>query len=119
MSVQLASAAQVEKWMQGLPLVGSRITELHASGAAKLDADWQGGWKQWLAGFKNPAAHPQLRLSAVAHSDGLQIEFPGATGQPATRIDVQRLDLDMQGNLIRGHDCHQWRRARQRYPCAP
>jgi translocation and assembly module TamB len=99
LSVQLASASQVENWLRGLPMAQGRVPDLHASGSALLEADWQGGWKQWLAGLKNPSAHPQLRMNAVAQSDGLRLDLPAGTGQPPMRIDVQALDLDVQGNL--------------------
>ncbi|MEO6078312.1 MAG: translocation/assembly module TamB domain-containing protein [Steroidobacteraceae bacterium] len=99
LSVQLASAEQMAAWLRGLPVVGKRLPDLRANGAAKLQADWQGGWRQWMAGFKAPASQPQLRVNALAHTDGLRIDVPAASGQPPTRIDVQKLDLDLQGNL--------------------
>jgi translocation and assembly module TamB len=98
-AVELASAAEMEKWLRGLPVVGNRMPELRASGAATLQADWQGGWRQWMAGLKNPATQPQLRLTAIAHSDGLRIHLPAVAGRPATRLDVEKLDLDVRGNL--------------------
>jgi translocation and assembly module TamB len=99
LSVQLASAEQVVAWLQGLPLIGEHLPALRASGAATLAADWQGGWRQWMAGFRNPASQPRLRLNAIAHTDGLQIDMPGTGVEPPTRIDVQKLDLNVQGNL--------------------
>jgi translocation and assembly module TamB len=98
-SLDLQSARQMADWLRGLPLVGERVPDLQASGAGTLKADWQGGWQQWIAGFRNPAAQPQLRLNAIAHSDGLRIDLPAASGQPPMRVDVQHLDLDVQGNL--------------------
>ncbi len=100
LSMQLASAEQMVAWLRGLPLVGERLPQLRASGAATLQADWQGGWQQWMAGFRDPAAQPQLRLNAIAHTDGLRVDLPVAGDQPPVRIDVQKLDLDVQGNLV-------------------
>ncbi len=116
LSVQLASAEQVVTWLRGLPLVGELLPELRASGAARLQADWQGGWRQWEAGFRNPASQPRLRLNAIAHTDGLHIDLPAVAGQSPTKIDVQKLDLDVHGNLaaatiavdgdVRANDTH-------------
>ncbi len=99
LSVQLASAEQVVNWIRNLPFIGEQLPALRATGAANLDADWQGGWRQWMAGLKNPSSQPKLHLNAVAHSDGLHIVAPAPEGQPPTRIDVQKLDLNVQGNL--------------------
>jgi translocation and assembly module TamB len=99
LSVQLASAEQLVSWMRGLPFIGEQLPDLRATGAANFDADWQGGWRQWMAGLKNPSSQPKLHLNAVAHSDGLHIVAPALKGQPPTRIDVQKLDLNVQGNL--------------------
>ncbi|MEO6186457.1 MAG: hypothetical protein ABIP38_12895, partial [Steroidobacteraceae bacterium] len=100
LSLQLESAEQAAEWLRGLPLVGQRMPELRATGAAQLNADWQGGWRQWLAGFRNPASQPRLRLNATAESDGLHIDLPAVAAQPPTRIDVQKLDLAVHGNLV-------------------
>ncbi|MEO8314257.1 MAG: translocation/assembly module TamB domain-containing protein [Pseudomonadota bacterium] len=99
LSVQLASAEQVVTWLRGLPFVGSRLPAWRADGAAALEVDWRGGWKQWLAGFRNPATQPQLHMNANAQTNGLRIDFPAIAGQPPTHIDVQKLDLNLQGNL--------------------
>ncbi|HXC57890.1 MAG TPA: translocation/assembly module TamB domain-containing protein [Steroidobacteraceae bacterium] len=100
LAVELSSAEQVVAWLRGLPFVGEQLPQLRATGAATLNADWQGGWRQWIAGFRNPASQPKLHLNAVAHSDGLHITAPAVAGQPPTRIDVQKLNLDVQGNLV-------------------
>lgn len=99
LSLQLASATQTEQWLRGLPLVGNRLAELRADGAATLQAEWNGGWRQWVEGLKNPAAQPQLRIAANAHTDGVRIRLPALAGQSATQFAVQKLDLDLQGNL--------------------
>lgn len=98
LEAQLASAEQVMKWIRGLPFIGEQLPDLRATGAGNLDADWQGGVRQWIAGFKNPASQPGLHLNAVAHTDSLRINIPVA-GQPPTRIDIQKLHLNAQGNL--------------------
>lgn len=99
LSLQLASAEQVATWLQGLPLIGERLPALQASGTATIAADWQGGWQQWEAGLRNPASQPQLRLNAIAQSDGLRVDVPGTAGDPPTRIEIEQLDLDVRGNL--------------------
>ncbi len=100
LSLQLASAEQVMGWLRGLPFMDGRLPDVHASGAASLQADWQGGWKQWMDGIRNPASQPQVHLNAVARSDGLQLDLPATTGQPPMKIDVRKLDLDLHGNLV-------------------
>jgi len=124
LSVQLTSAETMVAWLQRLPLIGERLQELQAAGAASLEADWRGGWQQWAAGLKNPATQPKLRLNAIAHADDLRIDVPVAPGEPATRFDVQELDLDLQGNLsaatlaisgdVRANDTHAMLDARLR-----
>lgn len=99
LSAQLASAEELVAWLRGLPLIGENLPAWRASGTASIDADWQGGWRQWMAGFRNPASQPGLRLNAIAKSDGLRINVPATASSAATRIDVQKLDLDVQGNL--------------------
>lgn len=116
LAVQLASAEQLVNWIKGLPFIGERLPGLRATGAANLDADWQGGWRQWVAGLKNPASQPRLHLNAIAHSDGLHIVVPATQDRPATRLEVQKLDLNAQGNLasatlaingdVRANDTH-------------
>jgi translocation and assembly module TamB len=98
-SLQLESAETVESWLRGLPFVGEHMPALHADGAGSLTADWQGNWRQWLAGIENPASQPRLHLNALAHTDGLRIDLPETATQSAIRVDVRKLDLDVQGNL--------------------
>jgi len=99
LSMQLTSAEQVMAWIRGLPFMGEQWPDLRATGAASLDADWQGGWRQWVAGVKNPASQPRLHMNVMAHSEGLRIDLPPTAGQPATHIDVQKLALNLTGNL--------------------
>ena len=61
LSLQLASADETAMWVRGLPVIGERLPALRASGAASLQADWQGGWRQWAEGFARPARYPQDR----------------------------------------------------------
>lgn len=98
-SLQLESAETVEAWLRGLPFVGDRMPDVHADGAASLTADWQGNWRQWLEGLKNPAAQPRLHMNALAHTDGLRIDLPASATQSARHVLVRKLDLDVQGNL--------------------
>ena len=97
--LQLDSAEQVLRWLRGLPFMEDRVPILQARGAAALDAEWQGGWRQWLEGLKDPSRHPQLRLNATARTDGLHVEVPAPAGEPPIDIDVRKLTLDVQGNL--------------------
>ncbi|RMX04852.1 hypothetical protein D8I35_13395 [Corticibacter populi] len=100
LALNLASAEQVAAWLKSLPVVGASLPALSANGGAQLQADWQGGWQQWLDGLQNPAAHPALRLDLRAQSQDLRIELPAAeAGQQPTRIDVAKLDARVQGNL--------------------
>jgi translocation and assembly module TamB len=98
-SLQLTSAEQLLNWMRGLPLIGSQLPELRARGAASLDMEWQGTWRQWVAGFANPASQPRLRIDAVAHSEGLAVNLPATAARSALRLDVRKLDLSARGNL--------------------
>ena len=79
-SLQLTSAEQLVSWMHGLPRIGSQLPDLRARGAAHLDMEWQGTWRQWVAGFANPASQPRLRMNAVAHSEGLAVNLPATAG---------------------------------------
>jgi translocation and assembly module TamB len=101
-SLQLGSIDQTARWLQGLPFIGAQLTGLHARGGADLTADWQGSWRQWLAGTVAPRSQPQLRLNAHAQAADLHIEMPGAEPQPATRIDVQSFNLRTHATQVRG-----------------
>lgn len=85
LSLQLASAQDTAAWLRGLPIVGAALPALQASGSAQLDAQWQGGWQQWLEGLQNPARHPQLRIDAHAHSAGLKLSLPASAPAPAAK----------------------------------
>jgi translocation and assembly module TamB len=100
LAVELNSAAQMLTWLESLPVIGERLPELRATGDATLQADWQGGWRQWAAGFRNPASQPRLRLNAIARSDGLKVDIPATAGRQPTVIDVRKLDANVQGNLL-------------------
>ncbi len=97
-SLQLRSAQQLESWLRNLPFVGASVPQLHARGAAGIDLDWQGGWRQWAAGISEPASHPHLDLNARAHAEGFGIELPAATAGAATRVEFARLALDLHGS---------------------
>jgi translocation and assembly module TamB len=99
LSVSLESAEQLVAWLQGLPGIGEQLPDLKATGAATFEADWQGGWRQWLAGIENPASQPSLKLNAVARTAGLHVELPAAEGEKPPMLDVQKLALDLHGNL--------------------
>src|SRR5690606_25214025 len=51
LSVRLDSAAQTLQWLRELPLIGEQLPAMQATGAAHLDAQWQGGWRQWIDGL--------------------------------------------------------------------
>src|SRR5690606_16326117 len=73
------------------------LPAMQATGAAHLDAQWQGGWRQWIDALSSPERHPQLAIDATLASDSLHVELPeGAT--PAM-LDVTALDASLQGNL--------------------
>ncbi|MDO4725231.1 MAG: translocation/assembly module TamB domain-containing protein, partial [Comamonadaceae bacterium] len=126
LALQVASAEQLLAWLRGLPVIGAALPPLQAQGALQFEADWNGGWQQWLQGLQKPAAHPQLRLAAKAHSQGLRIVLPAANaanaaggqaqGQakdkskaraqgktpdktPGTQLAIKALQLQLEGNL--------------------
>lgn len=100
LTLQLASAGAMADWLRGLPVIGEGLPAMEAAGSASLQADWQGGWRQWAEGFANPARHPQLRLEAGLDARDLDIGLPAATGDAAPlRIASQRLTARLQGNL--------------------
>lgn len=97
LSLQLASAAEAAAWLRGLPLLGEQLPQLQASGAASLQADWQGGWRQWLEGLSDPQGHPELRIDATLSSDSLRVELPEEAA--LSQLDVNALQASLQGNL--------------------
>ncbi|HUG73666.1 MAG TPA: translocation/assembly module TamB domain-containing protein [Steroidobacteraceae bacterium] len=100
LAVQLESAAQTVAWLQELPVIGDRLPALQGSGSAALQAEWQGGWRQWLEGFSQPARHPQLRLEVNAAAEALHIELPADTAnRPPLQLGADRLELLLEGNL--------------------
>jgi translocation and assembly module TamB len=100
LSLQLSSAEQLAAWLEGLPVIGEQLPRLRATGLANLQADWQGGWRQWADGFSHPSRYPQLRLNAGIDADALHVEMPAqAEGADPFRIDVQGLHARLQGNL--------------------
>ncbi|HMA11877.1 MAG TPA: translocation/assembly module TamB domain-containing protein, partial [Steroidobacteraceae bacterium] len=98
-AMRLTSAQQTLGWLRGLPLLGARLPELSARGAATLDASWKGSWRQWMSGLTRPASQPDLHLDAVARSEGLALELPATAVHSAIRVDVRKLDFNAQGNL--------------------
>ncbi|PAT31333.1 DUF490 domain-containing protein [Vandammella animalimorsus] len=122
LALQVASAEQLLAWLRGMPVVGAALPPLQAQGALQFEADWNGGWQQWLQGLQKPAAHPQLRLAAKAHSQGLRIVLPAADSPaqaqtkakgktqkktpakpasqaPGTQLAIRALQLQLEGNL--------------------
>lgn len=99
LSLQLVSAEQLMDWMRGLPLVGERVPEMVATGGASLEADWQGGWRQWREGIERPSRHPDLRLDAMLSAQGLHVEMPAASSGTALVLDVDSLGASAAGNL--------------------
>ena len=108
LQLDVASAQQLLAWLRQLPLVGEQLPAMQAQGSARLQADWQGGWEQWLKGLQNPAAYPDLRLNAQLQSNSFRLEMPaaatpatakGAAKPEPTRIAIQQLQASVQGNL--------------------
>jgi translocation and assembly module TamB len=98
LDLTLASAERLIAWLKDLPMIGERVPEWRAAGAARLDAEWQGGWRQWVAAFTRPIARSRLRLDVEGSTDGLRFELPGAADAPPRRIDVRRFNVDMEGS---------------------
>ncbi|HWL61637.1 MAG TPA: translocation/assembly module TamB domain-containing protein [Steroidobacteraceae bacterium] len=97
--VRLESADEVLAWLRDLPLVGESLPAMEATGGAHLDAQWQGGWRQWLEGFARPARHPGLRMDMKLAAQGFHVELPGSDDASALVLDVDSLDAAVQGNL--------------------
>lgn len=100
LSLQVESAEQFVAWLRDLPIVGESLPALQASGSAQLQADWRGGWRQWMDGLEKPATHPQLQADAHVQADTLHLKVPAEQGDAAPMVvDVDRLAVNLQGNL--------------------
>ncbi|MDQ2641237.1 MAG: translocation/assembly module TamB domain-containing protein [Pseudomonadota bacterium] len=99
LALRLESADELLAWLHELPLVGESLPAIEATGAAHLDAAWQGGWRQWVEGFARPARHPGLRMDIKLAAQGFHVELPGSDETSALVLDVDSFDATAQGNL--------------------
>lgn len=97
-ALQLTSAQQTAGWLRGLPWIGARLADLHARGAATVNASWQGNWQQWMAAIHRPALQPKLHLDATVKSAGLAFQIPAMSTHSAIRLEVRSLDVNAQGS---------------------
>ncbi|THU04997.1 DUF490 domain-containing protein [Lampropedia puyangensis] len=117
LALNVVSAQELVQWLTTLPVVGSQLPTMKASGQLRLDADWKGGWQQWLNEMQKPVAASQVQLQAKVQSQGLKLELAssapteqqdkgqsraggssGAVAAKATQLDVRQLDLQLQGD---------------------
>ncbi|THJ34545.1 hypothetical protein E8K88_06010 [Lampropedia aestuarii] len=82
LALQVLSAPQLLEWLRGLPVVGSQLPAMRASGKAQLEAEWQGGWQQWLAELQTPTANSKVQFNANLTSDGLQFAMAPTPAAP-------------------------------------
>lgn len=83
LALQVSSAPELIQWLSGLPVIGSQLPPMRATGQAQLAVDWQGGWQQWLAELQQPVASSKVAFNAQASSEGLVFEMLPAAKAPA------------------------------------
>lgn len=100
MSLELASAGELAQWLRGLPVLGEQLPELQAAGSASMQAEWEGGWRQWREGLRRPTAYPQLHADAHLVASSLRIRLPpDESGQSLRSFGMDDLQVQLQGNL--------------------
>ena len=109
--VNVADAALLQRWVEGLPGLSKVFAGLSAKGNAQLDARWQGGWQAVQRRLQNTgqpmgrgAAEPTLKATLVAPRLDLQLPAPStaspATPSPvATTVQLRNLRADLDGSL--------------------
>lgn len=90
LALQVLSAPQLLEWLRGLPVVGSQLPAMRATGKAQLEVDWQGGWQQWLAELQAPTANSKVQFNANLTSDGLQFAMAPAPATPTATTPAAR-----------------------------
>lgn len=85
-ALDLSDAAATLEWAQTLPGAADALAGARASGTAKLDAAWEGGWLQPVL---------QARLGVP------QLDFtpPAKDGEKADTVQVRALDTTVSGSL--------------------
>ena len=109
--VNVADAALLQRWVEGLPGLSKVFAGLSAKGNAQLDARWQGGWQAVQRRLQNTgqpmgrgAAEPTLKATLSAPRLELQLPAPStaslATPSPApTMVQLRNLRADLDGSL--------------------
>ena len=96
LEVQMQDAASSQAWLQGLPGWGSSIKTFKASGPARLNAQWQGGFEQADAPLSLNLQWP--RIESVQPSSA-QAAASGSSTRPAPWF-LAPGQLQMQGNPL-------------------
>ncbi|KAF1048539.1 translocation/assembly module TamB domain-containing protein [Xylophilus sp.] len=119
--LRVDDAAALQRWAASLPGLGGLLAGAQASGTARLDARWQGGWQaaqQRLATGRAPAnARDELSLTATLDTPRLDLRIPSNTGgislepadssrstppsPPSTSIALQSVKAELAGTLAR------------------
>ena len=96
LEVQMQDAASSQAWLQGLPGWGASLKTFKASGPARLNAQWQGGFEQADAPLSLNLQWP--RIESVQPSSA-QAAASGSSTRPAPWF-LAPGQLQMQGNPL-------------------
>lgn len=96
LEVQMQDAASSQAWLQGLPGWGASLKTFKASGPARLNAQWQGGFDQADAPLSLNLQWP--RIESVQPSSA-QAAASGSSTRPAPWF-LAPGQLQMQGNPL-------------------
>jgi len=116
LTVRGLDAAQAMRWLQKLPGMPAAVQSASASGAASLQAAWQGGWQDpalqatldvpsldWLAGAVKPAppatpAVPPLPASSAPSNGPSPAIAAGGPPEPSL-LKIRALQATLSGRL--------------------
>ena len=101
LKTQVADAAALQKWIEGLPGLRAVFGDLALDGDAQLDANWTGGWQtlqQRLSAPERPAPRGSAEPTLHANLSVPRLDLKGAAAE-AWQLRGVRAELD--GSLAR------------------
>jgi translocation and assembly module TamB len=101
-SARIDDAAELQRWIEGLPGMASLFAGSRLSGNARLDAAWNGGWQTLQRRLSNaalPRGDAEPTIEATLTVPRLEITPPPSDAAASTRIALNEVRAELSGSL--------------------
>ncbi len=98
--IEISDADALQRWVAGLPGMANVFAGAAASGAARVDARWQGGWAGWQQQLASPStAVKGLTVQLALATPRFDLQLPASAATPApSRLQLRDLRAELAGS---------------------